>query len=143
MKANRGLGRGLDALMPELPFAHCVPFSGAAPAAGPARTGVLLRGAAHEAPPPALLARIEHLLHLDGPGTLRYADRRRAQHRAARLQRQADGRTTLDALLLAGNGSAGGWLRTLLQEELPVQTYGRLLLLPTQQPPVAVANPRM
>ena len=48
----------LAALMPELPFAHCVPFSGAAPAAGPARTGVLLRGAAHEAPPPALLARI-------------------------------------------------------------------------------------
>ena len=129
----------LAALMPELPFAHCVPFSAAAPTAGPARTGVLLRGAAHEAPPPALLARIEHLLHLDGPGTLRYADRRRAQHRAARLQRQADGRTTLDALLLAGNGSAGGWLRTLLQEELPVQTYGRLLLLPTQQPPVAVA----
>ena len=45
----------------------------------------------------------------------------------------------MDALLLAGNGSAGGWLRTLLQEELPVQSYGRLLLLPTQQPPVAVA----
>ena len=31
------------------------------------RTGVLLRGAAHEAPAPELLARIEGLLGLDAP----------------------------------------------------------------------------
>ena len=134
----------LAALMAQFPlfqFTSCVPFSNNTPLNEPGRErmGVLLRAAAHEAPPDALIAQIEALLGMAGADTLRYADRRRSQHRAARLQRQADGRTTLDALLLAGNGSAGGWLRTLLQEELPVQTYGRLLLLPTQQPPVAVA----
>ena len=127
----------LAALMPELPFASCVPFAGA-PDDG--RTGVLLRGAAHEAPAPELLARIEGLLGLDASGALRYTDRRRHQHRVARLTRQPGGDSLLDALLLAGDGSAGGWLRTLLQEQLPVQSYGRLLLMPGSQPPVAVAT---
>ena len=42
--------------------------------------------------------------------------------------------------MLAGDTSAEGWLKTLLQEELPAQTYGRLLLVPGAKAPVAVQS---
>ena len=48
--------------------------------------------------------------------------------------------TTLEAIVLAGDTSAEGWLKTLLQEELPAQTYGRLLLVPGAKAPVAVQS---
>ena len=67
----------LQALMAAFPFAACVPFSGA----DGSRGGLLFRAAAHEAPDDALLSRIEGLLGLQAPDTLRYADRRRGQHR--------------------------------------------------------------
>ncbi|MCW5222295.1 nitrate reductase [Verminephrobacter aporrectodeae subsp. tuberculatae] len=132
----------LSALLAEFPFASCVPFGplGAhAPpeAAEPERSGVLLRAAAHAAPPDALIERIEALLGLAGADTLRYADSRRGQRRAARLLRQGDA-STLEGIVLAGDTRAEGWLRTLLQEELPVQTPGQLLLAPGAQPPVAL-----
>ena len=41
---------------------------------------------------------------------------------------------------LAGDTSAQAWIKTLLQDELPAQTYGRLLLLPGAKPPVAVQS---
>ncbi|RYF25793.1 MAG: nitrate reductase [Comamonadaceae bacterium] len=125
----------LSRLLADLTYAHCVPFASAA-----GRTGVLVRGAAHAAPTTDLLTRIEALLHCTADDTLRYTDPRREQHRALRLTRHAHGDTTLDALLLAGDTRAGVWLRTLLQEEQPVQRYGRLLLRPGSQPPVAVAS---
>lgn len=100
---------------------------------------MLLRGAAHAAPTTDLLDRIEALLHFTEDDTLRYTDPRAGQHRALRLTRHAQGDTTLDAMLLAGDTRAVIWLRTLLQEEQPVQRYGRLLLRPGSQPPVAVA----
>ena len=40
---------------------------------------------------------------------------------------------------MAGDISAEAWVRALLQDELPAQPYGRLLLLPGAKAPVAVA----
>ena len=48
--------------------------------------------------------------------------------------------TTLEGIVLAGDTSAEGWLKTLLQEELPAQTYGRLLLVPGAKALVAVQS---
>ena len=131
----------LSALMAQFAFASCVPFSNNTPLDEPGRerTGVLLRAAAHEAPPDALIAQIEALLGMAGADTLRYADKKRGQRRAARLARQGDN-TTLEGIVLAGDTSAEGWLKTLLQEELPAQTYGRLLLVPGAKAPVAVQS---
>ena len=120
----------LRQLMPSFDFASCVPF-------GRERTGVLFRTAAHEAPEPALVARIEALLGLNTRDTLRYDDKRRQQRRSARLQRSGDD-ITLEAFLLAGDTSAEGWIKTLLQEQLPAGRYGRLLLMPGAVAPVAV-----
>lgn len=132
----------LAALMEEFPFASCVPFSNNTPLSEPdrERSGVLLRAAAHEAPPDATIERIEALLGLAGSDTVRYADRKRGQRRAARLARRGDGASTLEAIVLAGDTSAQGWIKTLLQEELPAQTYGRLLLVPSAKAPVAVQS---
>ncbi|CAN7554013.1 molybdopterin-dependent oxidoreductase [Acidovorax sp. LjRoot74] len=131
----------LSALMAQFPFASCVPFSNNTPLSEPGRerVGVLLRAAAHEAPPDATVERIESLMGLAGTDTLRYADKKRGQRRAARLARHGDS-TTLEGIVLAGDTSAEGWLKTLLQEELPAQTYGRLLLVPGAKAPVAVQS---
>jgi len=133
----------LSALMAQFAFASCVPFSNNTPLDEPGRerTGVLLRAAAHEAPPDALVMQIEALLGMTGADTLRYADKKRGQRRAARLARQGDN-TTLEGIVLAGDTSAEGWLKTLLQEELPAQTYGRLLLVPGAKAPVAAVQSR-
>ncbi len=132
----------LSALMEAFAFASCVPFSNNTPLSEPGRerTGVLLRAAGQEAPPDALIERIEALLGLATADTLRYADKKRGQRRAARLARRADGATTLEGIVLSGDTSAQGWLKTLLQEELPAQSYGRLLLVPGAKAPVAVQS---
>ncbi|HET9645069.1 MAG TPA: molybdopterin dinucleotide binding domain-containing protein, partial [Burkholderiaceae bacterium] len=124
----------LRALMATLPFATCVPF-------GHERSGVLFRAAAYDAPPVSLVEQIESLLGLvqepDDDKLLRYEDRRRGQRRAMRLRtRGAD--THLEAFLLAGDVSAEGWIKALLQQQLPAQAYGRMLLLPSAKAPVAV-----
>ena len=131
----------LMALMAQFSFASCVPFSNHTPLDQPGRerTGVLLRAAAHEAPPDALIERIEALLGLAGTDTLRYADKKRGQRRAVRLLREGEA-SQLEGFLLAGDTRAEGWLRTLLQEELPAQTYGRLLLVPGAKAPAAVQS---
>ncbi len=83
----------LAALMDAFAFASCTlfaaPSSSDADADAPARTGVCLMAAGHYAAPDALLERIEALLGLASEGTLRYADRRQGQRRAARLVRGA------------------------------------------------------
>ena len=123
----------LRELLAAFAFATCVPF-------GRERAGVLFRGAAHEAAPAELLLRIEALLGLDGVDVLRYADARRGQHRSMRLvDGGAAGERQLQAFLLAGDISAEAWVRPLLQDELPAQAYGRLLLVPGAKAPVAVA----
>ena len=42
--------------------------------------------------------------------------------------------------MLAGDISAEAWLKTLLQDELPAQAYGRLLLLPGAKAPVVLQS---
>ena len=130
----------LRRLMPEFEFASCVPFSNGAPlepARGRERTGVLLRAAAHDAPDDATLLKIEALLGLDGADTLRYADRRLAQRRSARLVREGDS-TQLCAVLLAGDTQAEHWIKPLLQGGLPAQHLGRRLLMAGAKAPVAL-----
>ena len=130
----------LRALMPQFAFAVCVPFSSRTAMADNARArdGVMLRCAAAEAPPDALLARIEQILGLDVAGVLRYADRRRGQRRAMRLA-DRDDRLQLEGFLLAGDTRAQDWVRTLLQEQRDARPFGRQLLLPVAQVPSAIA----
>ena len=120
----------LRALMGRFPFASCVPF-------GRERSGVLFRAAAYEAPPVELVDRIESMLGLAGAQALRYADRKKGQRRAVRLVRAGD-EARLEAFLLAGDTSAEAWIKALLQDALPAQAYGRLLLSPGAKAPVAV-----
>jgi assimilatory nitrate reductase catalytic subunit len=120
----------LRVMMGYFPFATCVPF-------GRERAGLLLRAAGYEAPPDEWLQRIEQALQLAGPEALRYADRKKGQRRAMRLARRGSD-TLLEGFLLAGDTSAEAWIKTLLQDELPAQAYGRLLLAPGAKAPVAV-----
>ncbi|MBU7573865.1 MAG: molybdopterin-dependent oxidoreductase [Hydrogenophaga sp.] len=121
---------GLRALMARFPFASCVPF-------GRERTGVLFRAAAHEAPEPELVERIEALLGLQTTDALRYVDKRLGQRRTARLVREGD-TTRLEAFVLAGDTRAEVWIKPLLQDGLPAAAYGRLLLMPGAKAPLAV-----
>lgn len=120
----------LRGFMTRFPHASCTPF-------GRERTGLLFRAAAHETPPETWLQEIEALFGLDGSSVLRYADRKRGQRRSVRLQRQGE-QTSLEGVLLAGDTRAEAWIRTLLQDGLPAQAYGRLLLLPGAAAPAAL-----
>jgi assimilatory nitrate reductase catalytic subunit len=121
----------LRELMTAFPFAACVPF-------GRDRSGVLFRAAAREPAPAALLEKIEGVLGLAADGVLHYVDERRGQRRSVSL-REHGGESRLDAFLLAGDVAAQAWIKTLLQDELPAQAYGRLLLAPGAKAPVALA----
>ncbi len=131
----------LKPLMAQFPFTSCVPFSNNTPLADRSRerTGVLFRAASHEAPPDDTLVALERILGLDGAYVLRYADRKKGQRRTMRLVR-SEGDAHLAGFVLAGDTSAQAWIKTLLQDELPAHTYGRLLLLPGAKPPVAVQS---
>ena len=128
--------QALRVRMPQFRFASCVPFAADAAQDG-GRTGVLLRAAHAGAAPDALLDEIEDLLGLRAADTLRYADPRRGQRRALRLQ-AGDGR--LNAVLLAGDTRAESWLRTLLQDQLPAQPLGRQLLRPGASAPTGIGS---
>ena len=131
----------LRALMRSFRFAACVPFASqtALAGGGGSRSGVLFRAAAAEAPPDAVLEQIERLLGLDGVDVLRYADKKRGQRRAVRMVRGITD-TSLEGVVLAGDTRAEAWIKTLLQEQLNAQAYGRLLLLPCTAAPVAVQS---
>jgi assimilatory nitrate reductase catalytic subunit len=126
----------LKNLMPRFPFAVCVPF-------GRERQGILFRAAAYEQPDDvqndAVLSEIENVLNLRGSDTLRYADKKRGQRRAIRIRREASA-AKIESVLLAGDTSAQAWIKTLLQDELDASAYGRLLLAPGSQAPVAVQS---
>jgi assimilatory nitrate reductase catalytic subunit len=55
------------------------------------------------------------------------------------VQRDA-GKAMVDGFLLAGDTSAQAWISTLLQSELDATSYGRLLLSPGSQAPVAIQS---
>ena len=126
----------LKPLMAQFPYASLVPF-------GRERSGLLFRAAAHDAPDAALLEQIEQLLALDGASVLRYADKKKGQRRSVHLvrtQTQTGEQVMLEGFMLAGDTSAQSWIKTLLQDELPAQAYGRLLLSPGAKAPVAVQS---
>lgn len=129
----------LKSLMASFAFSSCVPFSNEVPLgeAGRQRTGVLFRASGFEAPPEGMLEKIEAILGLNSADALRYADRKKGQHRTARLVRKGDN-AELAGFVLAGDVSAQAWIKSLLQDELPAQSYGRLLLLPGAKAPVAL-----
>ncbi|HQS01530.1 molybdopterin dinucleotide binding domain-containing protein, partial [Polaromonas sp.] len=131
----------LKPLMAAFAFSSCVPFANQVPLgeAGRQRNGVLFRAAAFEAPPAGVLEKIEGILGLGGTDVLRYADRKKGQHRTARLVRHGE-QAELAGFVLAGDVSAQAWIKTLLQDELPAQSYGRLLLLPGAKAPVALQS---
>ncbi len=144
--AALGVREALRPLMAAFPFTSCVPFSNNTPlvASGEAgarleRTGILFRAAAHEAPDESVLATLERILGLEGPDSLHYIDRKKGQRRTAKLHR-VDDHAELVGFALAGDTSAEAWIKTLLQDELPAQAYGRLLLSPGAKPPVAVQS---
>jgi assimilatory nitrate reductase catalytic subunit len=122
----------LKSLMSAFAFASVVPF-------GRERSGVLFRAAAYEAAPDELIARIEGVLGLAGAEVLHYADKRRGQRRTMRLAPVGE-QTQLEGFVLAGDISAEVWVKPLLQDELPAQAYGRLLLVPGARAPVAVQS---
>jgi assimilatory nitrate reductase catalytic subunit len=118
-------------------FASCVPFGREPHERG--LVGVLFRAAALEAGSVEIVRQIEDLLQIKGPDVLRYEDRHRGQHRAMRLSRQPEG-LKLDAFVLAGDIQAESWVRPLLQDELVADAYGRALLSPNAEPPVATVS---
>jgi len=129
----------LKPLMGAFGFAVCVPF-GREPHSE-ALAGVLWRAAALEPASDALLNQIEAVLGLQGDATLRYQDKRLGQRRAIRIDRHQHEGTqvhTLRGVMLVGDTRAEAWIKTLLQDELPAQAYGRLLLAPGAEAPVAV-----
>ena len=130
----------LKPLMAAFPFTSCVPFSNNTPLGDDAiaREGVLFRAAAHVVPPDELLLHIERILGLTSADVLHYADKKRGQRRSAKLTRIGD-RAELTGFLLAGDTSAEAWIKTVLEGEMPAQSYGRLLLSPGAKAPVAVA----
>lgn len=127
----------LRALADALAFVSCVPFG--ATGNGTGHTGVLLRAADHAAPDSDLLAQIEQVLGLSGLDTLRYADPRRGQRRAVRLQRDGAAAHVV-GVLLAGDTRAEAWLRALLQDRLPAQDFGRQLLSFQAEAPAGVQS---
>ena len=132
----------LRTLMPQFAFATCVPFSSPAPMNAPpeqVRTGLLFRAGADYAPDAAVVREIEALLGLAGPEALRYGDPKKGQHRTMKLVRAGDD-AHLDGFLLAGDTRAEAWIKTLLQDQLPAQAYGRLLLAPGAKAPIAITD---
>ena len=121
--------------MGDFAFASCVPFGREPSERGVC--GVLFRGARHEALSPARIEQMERLLGLGGPQVSRYHDRKRQQHRALLLEPRGTARH-LRAILLAGDVRAQSWLRTLLQDDLPVDAYARALFLPSERAPVDI-----
>jgi assimilatory nitrate reductase catalytic subunit len=130
----------LKPLMKAFAFSSCVPFSNntSLTDTSSAREGVLFRAATHVVPPDELLTQVEKILGLTNPDMLHYADKKRGQRRTAKLTRVGD-HAELTGFLLAGDTRAEAWIKSLLEGELPAQSYGRLLLSPGAKAPLAVA----
>ena len=131
----------LKTLSPEFAFASSVLFSSRSRLddASQTRTGLLFRAAHHDAVSSAVLERLEEIFGLHSSDVLRYADPKKKQRRAVRLERVGE-QAELTGFLLAGDTRAQSWIKTLLQDELPAQSYGRLLLSPGATAPLAVAS---
>ena len=123
--------RALQTLMGEFSFSSCVPFANnvAMDDLQGARHGVLFRAAHHEPVPEDVLSKIEVSMGLQGPDVARYADAKRGQRRAVRLQGSAPD-APLAAFMLAGDTRSKDWISALLQSGQAAMPLGRLLLMP-------------
>jgi assimilatory nitrate reductase catalytic subunit len=113
-----------------------VAFLSVAPASGPC-PGLVLRAAHGGAPEPAWLARLDGLLGLDAPETIRYEDPRRAASRRIRIESER-----VVAVRLSGGAEALAserWLHAWLRDGRPVAAARRQLLLPTREAPAGFA----
>ena len=70
---------------------------------------------------------------------MRYADKKKGQHRTIKLTGNRE-HAELEAFLLAGDTRSEAWVKTLLQDSLPAQSYGRMLLVPGSKAPIAVQS---
>jgi assimilatory nitrate reductase catalytic subunit len=131
------LREALKPWMAAFAYASCVPFGREPHAEG--LVGVLFRGARTHAPSAEWLQALEALLGLESPECLRLRDTARGQHRTMRRETFGE-QQVLRGILLGGDISSEVWLRPLLQEESPVDTFGRNLLVPGATPPVATAS---
>jgi assimilatory nitrate reductase catalytic subunit len=129
----------LRAMMSTFAFSTCVPFASktALEEAAGQRQGILFRAASLIAPEALVLGQLETILGLTQSPVLRYEDANRAHRRVIRLQKTPCD-TQLTGFLLAGDVSSQTWIKALLQEQLPAQTYGRLLLVPGATAPVQI-----
>ncbi|MBH1987884.1 MAG: (2Fe-2S)-binding protein, partial [Burkholderiales bacterium] len=123
-------------------FTSCVPFGRETEGGG--EVGLMLRAASPHAPEPGVVAQIQALFGVDGADVMRYDDPSTGQHRAVRVEHQqredapAEAASLrVQAFVLAGDTAAEAWLRPLLQDKLPADAFGRALLSPGAQPPVA------
>jgi assimilatory nitrate reductase catalytic subunit len=82
---------------------------------------------------------IEALLQLDTHAGLRYADPKRSQLRSIKIDR-SQALPQLEAFVMAGDTSAENWLKTLLQTQQSIESYGRRLLMTGDQPPVSLKS---
>lgn len=98
------------------------------------RTGLLFRAADDYPAAPELLRAIEVAFGLDGDKVLRYDDTRRGHSRRLLI---ADGQ--LQAVSLAGDVAAAGWLKGYLQDGQSVALLGRRLLMLGAAPPTGFA----
>ncbi|MFM2450667.1 MAG: hypothetical protein RIS44_3117 [Pseudomonadota bacterium] len=131
--------RQLQTLLARFDYAALVPF-------GHQRNGLLLRAATAEVPAPDLVLEIEALFALDASqaSVLRYEDKKRGQRRALRLV-TVEGERRLDAFLLAGDESAQGWMRSMLQSEQAAPSQAHRLLAAGNKAPsdAAPASPQV
>ncbi len=128
----------LRALMPSFGYASALPF-GREPDGS---VGVVFRAGHVEPVHATLLQAVESALGLSGARVLRYADPRRGQHRAIRLEDSVgdadDAR--LQAFVLAGDVRAEAWVLPLWRDEQPARAFGARLLAANATPPAALVS---
>jgi assimilatory nitrate reductase catalytic subunit len=117
--------------MAQFTFSSCAPFGSQATGdeLTSQRHGLLFRAASAQAVSPELLQRIEAILGLAGQDVARYADAKRGQQRAVRLQ-SLDSDAPLAAFMLAGDTRSQSWISALLLDQQAAGHFGRSLLVP-------------
>ena len=131
----------LRQLMASFAFSSCVPFTSRTSLehATQERKGILFRAADFEPIDQSLLEKIKTLFNLVGENTLSYNDAKKGQTRLAKMTR-VGGDVHLDGFLLAGDTSSEVWIKTLLEDQLPAQSYGLQILTPGVKAPVAIQS---
>jgi assimilatory nitrate reductase catalytic subunit len=117
------LQSALRPAMRKFAYASCTLF-------GRDKVGVLFRAADDYAAPKELVEEIERRFGIEGMQVLRYDDHKRGNSRHILI-----GDTKLQAVSLSGDISAESWLKQYLEAEQSVATLGRLLLMPSANPP--------